>query len=158
MKLVDILITLVGAVLWGISPVLSKHLLARFSRYTIMIIVSSIYLLCLLLCLPFFNGHLKKDISNLTNIDILLLLFHGVFILFLGNVTYYYALKDNSSSLVNAIESSSPLITLILAYFILNEKIKPIGVVGIALIVLGILCISYNDKNINISEVFSNKK
>jgi len=158
MKTLDIFITLIGAFLFGIAPVLSKYLLQKYTRYTIMLLVSATYFSCLLLGLPFYNGHLKVDLNHLTMVDSLLFLFHGVFILFLGNITYYYVLKDNSSSLVNALESSSPLITLILAYYLMNEKVEPIGIIGIVLIVLGIICISQNDKKINISEVFSNRQ
>jgi len=158
MKFVDIFITLIGAFLFGVAPVLSKYLLQKYTRYTIMLLISGIYFSCLLLGLPFYNGHLSVDLNHLTMADSLLFLFHGIFILFIGNITYYYVLKGNSSSLVNALESSSPLITLILAYYLINEEVKPIGILGIVLIVLGVICISQNDKKINISEVFSNRE
>jgi drug/metabolite transporter (DMT)-like permease len=96
-----------------------------------------------------------KDLYRLTTKDILLLLFEGVFILFVANVIYYYVLKDNESSIVIALESSTPFFTLIFAYLLLNEKINFNGIIGIILIILGVICISYNNMKINIFETFS---
>jgi len=157
MKRFDLCVAILGSILFGIAPIIGKKLLQNHTRYTIMFLISAIYFTCLLIGLPFFQHHLMKDLENMTVDDALLLLFQGVIILFVGNLTYYYVLRDNSSAIVNAIDSASPLITLLLAYWLLNEKIGPMGAVGIVLIVLGVLCISYNDKNIRPAEAYTSR-
>lgn len=158
MKTSILLLTLFSAFLWGISPLITKHLLCKYERYTIMVLCSVIYLSCLLLGMPYYNKSFLKDLTKLSTNDILLLLFEGIFVLFLANVIYYYVLKDNNSSIVVAIESCGPFFTLLFACFLLNEKITVNGIVGIVLIVLGIICISYNDININLFETFLNRE
>jgi drug/metabolite transporter (DMT)-like permease len=154
MKTTDLLLTIFGAFLWGVSPVIHKYLLGTYNQLTIMILISFIYTICLLLCLPFYSNAVYKDIFKLNVHDIILFLISGVFTLFLGNAIYYYVLKDNHSHVISALDSSAPFFTLILAYLLLKEKINIFGVLGTILIVLGVICISYNDTDMNISEMF----
>ena len=83
-----------------------------------------------------------------------MMLFQGVIVLFFGNIIYYYVLNDNNSSIVTALEGSAPLFTLIVAYYFLNEKVSFIGLIGILLIILGVVCISHNDRKTTIFEYF----
>lgn len=154
MKKTDLLLTIFGAFLWGISPVVHKFLLGNYNPITIMIVISIIYLLSLLLCLPFFYKTVQKDLVKITISDSLLFLFSGVVILFLGNAIYYYVLKDNDSHIVLAIESCAPLFTLILAFILLHEKINVFGILGTIFIVIGVIFISFNDSDINITDIF----
>jgi len=67
-------------------------------------------------------------------------------------------LKDNHSHIISALDSSAPFFTLLIAYFLLNEKVNVFGILGTILIVLGVVCISYNDADINMSEMFIVRK
>jgi drug/metabolite transporter (DMT)-like permease len=154
MNKTDLLLTIFGAFLWGISPVVHKYLLGNYNPITIMILISIIYLLCLLLCLPLFYKTVHKDLVKLTISDSLLFLFSGVVILFLGNAIYYYVLKENHSYIVSAIDSCAPLFTLLLAFFLLHEKINIFGILGTVFIVIGVIFISFNDADVNVTDVF----
>jgi hypothetical protein len=154
MKNTDLLLTIFGAFLWGVSPVIHKFLLSTYNQITIMIIISLIYTVCLLLCLPFYSNMVYKDILKLNAPDIILFLIAGVFTLFLGNAIYYYVLKDNHSHVISSLDSCAPFFTLIFAYLLLKEKINIFGILGTILIVLGVICISYNDADINIIDMF----
>ena len=154
MKTTDLLLTIFGAFLWGISPVIHKFLLGTYNQVTIMILISIIYTVCLLLCLPFYSNMVYKDILKLNVRDSILFLIAGVFTLFLGNAIYYYVLKDNHSHVISAVDSCAPFFTLIFAFLLLKEKINIFGILGTILIVLGVICISYNDTDMNISEMF----
>jgi drug/metabolite transporter (DMT)-like permease len=157
MKRFDLFIALIGAFLWGVSPIIGKRLLQNNSRYTIMFLISFIYFMCLLISLPFFQHEFLKDLEKMAVDDVFLLLFQGLFVVFISNVTFYYVLKHNDAAIVNAIESICPLITLLLGYWLLNEKIGHMGTIGIILIVLGVFCISYNDKNISVVEMLTER-
>jgi drug/metabolite transporter (DMT)-like permease len=157
MRIITVFLALLIATLWGISPVITKYLLKNYKRYTLMILFSAIYFLSLILCLPFYNKQFFNDLEKFTRKDMLIVLFQGTFILFFANVIYYYILKDNNTSMVIALESISPLITLILAYYLLNEKINVNGIIGIILIILGVICICYNDVEINMYDTMTNR-
>jgi drug/metabolite transporter (DMT)-like permease len=145
MDIIVICLTLFSALLWGISPLIVKHLLEKINHYTIMILFSGVYFLCLLIALPYFDNDFVNDCLRLKKIDILLILIQSVVVLFLGNIIYFYVLKDNNTSVITALESCSPFFTFIFAYILLNEKLNLIGVLGLTLIVLGVGCISFND-------------
>jgi len=151
------LLTLFSAFLWGVSPIITKRLIMKYDRYTIMILFSFTYILCLLLAMPYYGKDFMKDIVKINNSDVLIILFQGIFVLFFGNIIYYYVLKDNNTSLITALESCTPFFTLILAYFLLNEKVNISGVIGIVFIVVGVFFISYNDTKLNVFETFLSK-
>ena len=154
MDTISFLLTLFSAFLWGVSPIITKGLIAKYHRYTIMVLFSATYFLCLLLGMYYYDKVFMKDLAKLSLNDILLILVQGVVILFFGNVIYYYVLKDNDCSIITALQSCSPFFTLILAYWLLNEKIHLTGLIGIALIVMGVIFISYNDSKISIIDNF----
>jgi len=150
-------LVLFSAFLWGISPIITKRLIMKYERYTIMILFSSTYIFCLLMAMPFFGKELFKDLRQFNSSDIAMVLFQGVCVLFFGNVIYYYVLKNNNTSLVTALESCAPFFTLLFGYLILNEKINFNGGIGIALIVLGVIFISYNDNKFSFVETFTSR-
>jgi len=154
MRIEDLLLTIFGAFLWGVAPVVHKFLLGNYNQITIMIMISLIYFLCLLCCLPFFYKTVHKDLSKITVSDSVLFLFAGVVVLFLGNVIYYYVLKDNDSHIISALNSCAPFFTLILAFILLREKINIFGLLGTIFIVIGVIFISFNDHDINVTELF----
>ena len=79
--------------------------------------------------------------------DILILISVSLGAGFLANLLFYYVLKSHESSLVSALVFSSPIFTLIVAYFFMKEELNGFGILGIVLIVLGVVCIAYNDGN-----------
>jgi len=154
MNTIPLLLTLVSAFLWGISPIVAKSLLQKFHHYTIMMVFPVIYVACLLVIFPFYGKEFLKDMEKVNQKDVIMMLFQGVGVLFFGNIIYYYVLKDNNSSIVTALEGCAPLFTLVFAYYLLNEKISFIGLIGILLIILGVICVSQNDKKTTIFEYF----
>lgn len=146
------LISLLVAFLWGLSPIIQKHLLKKFDRFSLMFFFSTVYFICLLLCLPFYRTCLLKDITKLETIDMGLIAFTTITTSFLANLLILQVLKDHDSYIVSALESVAPLFTLILVYFFFHEKINILGVLGVLLIVLGIICISLNDASFRMEE------
>ena len=69
-----------------------------------------------------------KDIRNITNNDIIIILFSAVIATFIGNVLYYKILKNHESSTIAALIYSSPIFTLIIAYIFLKERINTMGI------------------------------
>jgi uncharacterized membrane protein len=61
-----------------------------------------------------------------------------------SRIIYYDILKHHESSLISSITCCAPLFTLFIAYLFLEERIKIQGILGIILIVIGVILISYN--------------
>ncbi|MGD2162706.1 MAG: DMT family transporter, partial [Anaerolineales bacterium] len=69
------------------------------------------------------------------------LLFLGIACTGLAYALYFYALAGAQSALVAALQYLEPLITILLAYIFLQEVLRPVGLVGGLLIVLGIVLV-----------------
>jgi drug/metabolite transporter (DMT)-like permease len=147
-----ILISLFVAFLWGLAPIIQKHLLKKFDRFSLMLFFSTVYFICLLLCLPFYHLRLIRDVSILEIHDIALIALTAIGTSFLANVLILQVIKEHDSYIVSALESVAPLFTLFFVYYFLNEKINILGVLGVILVVLGIFCIALNDASFKMEE------
>ena len=152
----SLFISLIIAFLWGLSPILHKSLLKKFHPLSLMLFLSLGYFLCLFLLLPFHYKRIKGDVFNLTTNDIKLILISATITSFLANFLFYYVLKSNNCSIVAALGSTSPLFTLLIAYCLMTERVNAYGILGIIFIVIGVICISINDKKVN--EFFINRQ
>lgn len=145
---VYVLLALCIAFLWGIQPVIHKHLLKKINSITIMLISTTIYLLAILIKVSFSQTYslFMNDIKKLSINDYLMISMTSLFTVFLANIIYYSILKDNDTSIVVSLIYSAPIFTLFLSYLFLNERLEPIGIIGIFLVFLGVGCISLNNK------------
>jgi drug/metabolite transporter (DMT)-like permease len=69
------------------------------------------------------------------------LLFLGIACTGLAYALYFYALAGAQSALVAALQYLEPLVTILLAYFFLQEVLRPVGFIGGVLIIAGILLV-----------------
>ncbi len=127
--------------LWGTLPIIYKVLLARLNNITVMAITTFYYCI-LLLILIFYNRDIViKDLNKITNHEYLWLFIASFFGVFIGNLLYYYILKKGEAAILTALMYTSPVITLLGAYFILKDKISKTAIFGIFLIVVGVGCV-----------------
>ena len=140
-------IALFVSFLWGVQIICHKILLKKTNFKVIMVVGSIFYFICVALFTASYWNTLKKDIVKLDAKSILLIGFASICSAFIANLIYLYILKDHSSYVVSALIYSSPIFTLILAYLMLKEKVTFIGAIGVVLIVVGVICLSLNEKN-----------
>jgi drug/metabolite transporter (DMT)-like permease len=151
-----IYVALFIAFLWGIHPILNKILLGKFNFSTVFVLNNLIYCLAVLVFVYINYTEIAKDVKKLNNQDILILFTVALVAGFLANLLYYYILKSHESSLVSALVFSSPIFTLIIAHFFMKEELNDFGILGILFIVLGVVCIAYNDGNYKLENFFVN--
>jgi len=128
---------------WGIIPIIYNVLLKRLNNVTVMAITTTFYAI-LLMVLVFYNRDIvMKDLNKITNHEYLWIFIATFFGVFLANYLYYYILKQGSSevAILTALMYTCPIITLLGAYFFLNDKISQRALIGILLIVTGVICI-----------------
>jgi transporter family protein len=126
---------------WGIIPIIYKVLLNRLNNVTVMAITTIFYII-LLMILIFYNRDIViDDLNKITNHEYLWIFIATFFGVFLGNYLYYYLLKHGEVAILTALMYTAPIFTLLGAYFILNDKISKISLIGILLVVSGVVCI-----------------
>jgi len=131
----DILV-LISALTWTAFTVGGKGFLSRFSPLAA---ITPIMIIGCLITLPF--TWLKWEWNILFHLSLtgwMSILFLGVFCSGLAYLFWYSALEKKDSSIVGMCLYLEPLITLIGAYFLLNEEIRWVTLVGGGMILLGV--------------------
>jgi drug/metabolite transporter (DMT)-like permease len=140
MQVITVLfIALLVSFLWGTQPVIHKYLLRNVNLVTILFFQTAINFICIS-ALAFYNHDqiYHEIMDQLTFQKWYWIFFLSVVTIFGTNILYFYILKSNESSLVSALMYSAPVFTMILAYFLLNERIGLSGYFGIFLIIIGV--------------------
>ncbi|MFX1499751.1 MAG: DMT family transporter [Promethearchaeota archaeon] len=128
-------LTLTVPILWSIAHVIIKHTLdnspitpnqVTFFR----VLISSIVL--------FGVSSLVSGINNvfdgLTNIEFQIFGFLMGLVYYLELINWFYAVKHVDVSVASSIETPNPVITMILAFFILNESIEIYQIVAMIIV------------------------
>lgn len=120
----------------GVTAVLAKYGLQNISAdFGLGIRTTVIFLIITAMNLV---GAKYKEFSNLTNVQLVLLLASGVTTT-LSWIFYYRAIKEGTVSYVAAIDKASILITLVLSFVLLKEPATPKVIIGGAFILVGML-------------------
>jgi drug/metabolite transporter (DMT)-like permease len=131
----DILV-LISAITWTAFTVGGRGFLSRFSPLAA---ITPIMIVGCLITLPF--TWLKWEWNILFHISLsgwMGILFLGVFCSGLAYLFWYSALEEKDSGIVGLYLYLEPLVTSIGAYFLLNEEIRWITLVGGGMILLGV--------------------
>jgi uncharacterized membrane protein len=134
------------AIIWGVSPVLFKYYIKHHNipTYIIILIQSLVYLFAsLIYILIYKTNNIYHDLNHSLN-HIPLLSLISLFSVYIANVLYLISLqKDVNVNLMSVFTGLYPILTLIFAFFILQETLSYNTLIGILLILIGILCIFY---------------
>ena len=129
-------LVLFSALTWTAFTVGGKGFLSRFSPLAA---ITPIMIVGCLITLPF--AWLKWEWNILFHLSLtgwMSILFLGVFCSGLAYLFWYSALEKKDSSIVGMCLYLEPLVTLIGAYFLLNEEIRWVTLVGGGMILLGV--------------------
>lgn len=140
-----ILIALFVGFLWGLSPVINKSLLNKYSPISLLIISSVFYFSCAIVYFCNNSELVIRDFNKISHLDMFIVAINAIVGSFFANILYLYVLQKQDCYIISALINTSPLFTLILAYLLLKEKVRFYGILGIFLIVLGTICLAYNN-------------
>ena len=140
------MIALFVALLWGISPVIHKHVLKNVAPKVIMTVGSIFYFLCMCLFVIYNWEFLKNEVPKLDQMSLLWIAIASIISAFIANVLYFYILKKHDSYVVSALIYASPVFTLLLAVMLLKEKVNAYGIGGVLLIVTGVILMAFNER------------
>lgn len=136
---------LLSAFLWSLFSVLIKPLTGRIDPTVITGIVP------LLSCILFFP--VWASMARLGQVfeaplrSALIMLGSGVLVVGMGNTLFYVALKRVGASVATNFLLCTPLVTGILAYLILGERLTPLQIVFSAVLLTGCLLVSRSAAN-----------
>jgi transporter family protein len=133
---VVIILLIVTALLWGITPIIEKIGLTKVDPLIGVTIRSAIVTVGLFI-LTFALGK-GKALMEVDGKGFLLFGASGLMAGLLGMWTYYTALRMEATSKIVPIAASYPLVTALLSILILREGVTLPRVIGTALIVVGI--------------------
>lgn len=141
-----ILVSMIVSFLWGVGPVVQKHVLSRIHPKTMLLFYGISYLFCLIAYSIYNRESIYNDVmKNMSMRLFIIIMILGLVVGFIANVLYFHVLHKKESYIVNALVCSSPLVTLVLAYLFLKEKINMSGFFGVMFIIIGIILIAFND-------------
>jgi drug/metabolite transporter (DMT)-like permease len=144
-----ILVALLISVIWGLSPIMYKHLLDKYHPTSVLAFVSIAYFICVFIMGCSNHKSILDDYNKIDFNDICWVILVSVSGLFIANILQVTVLKDNDPSVVSPIIYSCPLITLLAAYLLFNTTMNLPCLFGSFLIVTGVLCISACSDNYN---------
>jgi uncharacterized membrane protein len=132
---------LCGPILWAISVHLDKYLVERYfkdANVIVLLIFTALMGLVLMPIIAWFEpGVFHRDLTS-----IVLMALSGIF--YMTGITFYLrALQGHEASMVAPFFQSSPMFGYILAYVVLGETLSPLQLLGGALIVFGVLSVSF---------------
>lgn len=135
------------AFLWGVAPVIHKHVLKSVDPKVVMITGSIFYTACLIVFWFYHREFLHTHMQTLTWTQVFWIASTAVICGFFTNIIYYHILQKHDSYVVSALIYSSPVFTFLLAYLFLKEKITLLGSMGVMAIVAGVVLLSLNERH-----------
>jgi transporter family protein len=131
-----ILLLVLTAILWGITPIMEKKGLQNTSPLVGLVFRNFTVSFILILAILFMNK--TKEVFTTSSRDMILFGLSGIIAGLLAMVTYFSALKLGATSQIVPIAATYPLITAIISILLLGEQLTFIRIIGIVLIIIGI--------------------
>lgn len=129
-----------GAVAYGLYTALNKKW-----QYDdlLTVMISSLASFVITLIINLFGGEIV--IPNA--LETLGFIWNGSFIIGIATVTWGLATRAGNTAKVSNLAYLTPFLSLIFTYFILDEQIKPLSIIGLLIIILGIFIQLKDKKN-----------
>jgi drug/metabolite transporter (DMT)-like permease len=140
MDRISIITGLISMLCWGIGDFLISIVVRKFKTYKTMFLNNLNFVLILVPFLFFIN--LNISFSNL-----ILIIISG-FIFLIASYNFYEAFRIGNLSIVAPITSSYPLLTVIFLTIIFKIELSFFSVISIFLLIIGVMLISIDIKNI----------
>ncbi|WP_323791661.1 DMT family transporter [Nocardioides sp.] len=132
--LVGVLLCLVAAVVYSVSVVIQKPLVAKLSSLHVTWLACTVGALA---CLPF-AGTLVSEVGDAAASSVWWMVYLGVFPTAIAFTTYGYALQHMTASSLGVTTYVVPVITIVMSLVLLDEVPPPMAYLGGALALVGV--------------------
>jgi drug/metabolite transporter (DMT)-like permease len=129
-----------GAVAYGLYTALNKKW-----QYDdlVTIKICSLATFILTLIINAFSG----EIIIPNSMELLGFIWNGGFVMGIATVTWGLATRSGDTAKISNLAYLTPFISMVFTYFVLDEKIKPLSIIGLLIIILGIFIQLKDKKN-----------
>lgn len=131
---------LAGVFCLGLAPLFGKTVLNSVNPVTAFVLRTTIA--AVIIAAWFFSSRGYDELLSVPPSLWIIITIEAVLAALLGDLAYFYALKEGNINEVSLIMSCAPLITIILSYFLLNEIVTYHQIIGAFFITLGLVLIS----------------
>ena len=135
-----IFVAFIIALLFGTSPLIHRVATRSVPGYIILLVSSLTYLISVSIYVLIFHSKTLKTDMMKSKKWLVLLAATTFFGLFIANLLYMYVIKHTPNiNITTTITALYPIITLLLATFLLKETLTPKGLVGFVFVCLGVV-------------------
>lgn len=134
------------AFLWGLTPVIHKHVLKTVSPTAILLVGGISYFVALMSYATYNWKKVYPQVQNMSLTNILLIAGATVIMSFIAKIIYLRLLKDKECYVVTALTFSAPFFTTLLSMLLLKEKVTFMKLIGVMLIVFGVIVLSLTEQ------------
>lgn len=141
--------TILVCLLWGIGPICQKTVLKKVTIGAYFV-YSSIFIIAVqLFYIWYFQDEARKSFNKIGKTEIFLIFISTIVCTIFAGFIFAKLLKeDKDSYTINTITSAYPMVTILIAWLFMKEKINLSIIIGAILITLGIIIIG-NQKKAN---------
>lgn len=133
-----IVLCLITAFCWSLSPVIYKIAMNDLPQCTVVVFSAFVYGILALLYFTYHREEVVLSLNAQSSTSFYWLILVNIAI-FIGQLLYVHSLSKEKSYIVSSITYTSPLFTLLLAWLILKEDVRLINFIGVITIVAGTL-------------------
>lgn len=133
-----------GMICWGIAPIFGKIGLKNIDSVTALIIrtlIAGSMVSAWVFLVPVSN-----NIDKVSTRILFFIAAEAILATLIGDLSYFVAIRRGNINDVTLIMSCSPLITMVLSYFFLSEKVNSHHIFGGVLIISGLILIGIEPK------------
>lgn len=144
-SLLGIVLALTTAAAWSVASVVHTGAVRQIGIPNVLLIRQPLACFVLAACIPMYG------FPQIQSMDVLLCaIFSGIFGIVLGDVLFYFAALRIGLTIVEAVQSFSACITVLLGYILLGESISIRSGIGIVVITFSVLIVIISEGNKNI--------
>ncbi|MHB1126995.1 MAG: EamA family transporter [Bacillota bacterium] len=133
----EIIFAIMAMLSWGIAPILGKIGLGKLEPFTALLI-RSLTIAAVVVIAGLVTGKFT-GIMGIAAKPALFIAGEGLLAALLGQLAYYYAIKNGEVSVVSPLVAAFPVVTVLLACLFLGEKFTVQKILGTGIIVLGVI-------------------
>jgi len=130
--------------IFGLTPLLNKHILNHISVETFILFSASITFLFIISFFAFFQDKLRTDLITFSKNPHLYgyIILTTLLVFVVAEYLYLYSIKKYDAHIIVPIIASYPLITVLYSYFFTKESITYFHAIGSVFVVTGIVLLN----------------
>lgn len=137
-------LALVISFVWGVTPLVHRYFLGKVSVDTLLVLNGLFYGIAIFWLALTQLPRISRELQALHRMHIATIAMTALVGLFLAHYAYFHLLSEQPGFWVAAFVAISPMFTLGLSYWFLQERMTPSAVIGVVLIVTGVVFLMHH--------------